>query len=59
MAPRRWLPPPVNWVVSQTFSHSDAEYLEAAKLCIEKGNDVTPQIHGFTASSGANRGLTQ
>jgi ankyrin len=49
----------VNWVVSQTFSHSDAEYLEAAKLCIEKGNDVNAvNSQGFTAVIGAaNRGF--
>jgi ankyrin len=49
----------VNWVVSQTFSRSDQEYLEAAKLCIEKGNDVNAaNSQGFTAMHGAaNRGL--
>jgi ankyrin len=49
----------VNWVVSQTFSHSDAEYLEAAMLCIDKGNDVNAvNSQGFTAVIGAaNRGF--
>jgi len=49
----------VNWVVSQTFSHSDEEYLEAAKLCIEKGNDVNAvNSQAFTAVMGAaNRGF--
>jgi ankyrin repeat protein len=49
----------VNWVVSQTFSRSDAEYLEAAKLCIEKGNDINAtNSQGFTAMHGAaNRGF--
>jgi ankyrin repeat protein len=49
----------VNWVVSQTFSRSDAEFLEAAKLCIEKGNDVNAvNSQGFTAVIGAaNRGF--
>ena len=51
----------VNWVVSQTYSHSDAEYLEAAKLCIEKGNDVNAvNSQGFTAMIGAaNRGFDE
>src|SRR5262249_16007405 len=30
----------LNWVVSQTYSLSDAEYLEAAQLCFGKGADV-------------------
>jgi ankyrin repeat protein len=49
----------VNWVVAQTFSHSDAEFIEAAKLCIEKGNDVNAvNSQGFTAVIGAaNRGF--
>jgi ankyrin repeat protein len=49
----------VNWVVAQTFSRSDAEYLEAAKLCIEKGNDVNAvNKQGLTAMHGAtNRGF--
>ena len=49
----------VNWVVSQTFSRSEQEYLEAAKLCLEKGNDVNAtNSQGFTAMHGAaNRGF--
>jgi uncharacterized protein len=50
----------LNWVVSQTFSRSDEEYLEAAKLCIEKGNDVNgvDSRTGLTAMHGAaNRGF--
>jgi uncharacterized protein len=50
----------VNWVVSQTYSRSDDEYLEAAKLCIEKGNDVNAvdSRTGITAMHGAaNRGF--
>ena len=44
----------VNWVVSQTFSRSNEEYLEAAKLCLEKGNDVNAvNNQGFTAMHGA------
>ena len=49
----------VNWVVSQTFSRSDEEYLQAAALCLEKGNDVNAvNSQGFAAIHGAaNRGF--
>ena len=49
----------VNFVVSQTFTHSNEEYLEAAKLCLEKGNDVNAvNNQGITAMHGAtNRGF--
>jgi ankyrin len=50
----------LNWVVSQTFSRSDAEYLEAVKLCLEKGNDINAvdSRTGLTAMHGAtNRGF--
>ena len=49
----------INWVVAQTYSRSDAEYLEAATLCLELGNDVNAvNSQGFTAMHGAaNRGF--
>jgi ankyrin len=49
----------VNWVVAQTYSRSDDEYLEAAKLCLEKGADVNAANNqGFSAIHGAtNRGF--
>ena len=50
----------LNFVVSQTFTRSDEEYLEAVKLCIEKGNDVNAvdSRTGLTAMHGAaNRGF--
>jgi len=49
----------LNWVVAQTYSRSEDEYLEAAKLCLEKGNDVNAvNNQGFTAMHGAaNRGF--
>jgi ankyrin repeat protein len=49
----------VNWVVAQTYSRSDAEYLDAAKLCLELGNDVNAvNSQGFAAIHGAaNRGF--
>jgi len=49
----------INWVVAQTYSRSDAEYLEAAKLCLDRGADVNAaNSQGFTAMHGAaNRGF--
>jgi len=49
----------INWVTLQTFSRSDAEYLEAAKLCLDHGADVNAvNAEGFTAMHGAaNRGF--
>ena len=49
----------VNWVVAQTYTRSEAEYVEAARLCLERGNDVNAaNSQGFTAMHGAaNRGF--
>jgi ankyrin len=49
----------LNWVVAQTFSRSDDEYLEAARLCLDKGADVNAvNKQGLTAMHGAaNRGF--
>jgi ankyrin repeat protein len=49
----------LNWVVAQTFSRSDDEYLEAAKICLDKGADINAvNKQGFTAMHGAaNRGF--
>ena len=49
----------INWVVAQTFSRSEKEYLEAAALCLERGADVNAvNSQGFTAMHGAaNRGF--
>ena len=48
----------INWIPGQTFSHSEAEYLEAVKLCLERGADVNAANSlGLTAMHGAaNRG---
>jgi ankyrin repeat protein len=51
----------VNWVVGQTYSRSDAEYLEAVSLCLDLGGDVNGvNQQGFTAMHGAaNRGFDE
>jgi ankyrin repeat protein len=48
----------INWIPGQTYSHSEAEYVEAVKLCLERGADVNaPNSLGLTAMHGAaNRG---
>jgi ankyrin len=48
----------INWIPGQTFSHSEAEYVEGVKLCLDRGADpnATNSL-GFTAMHGAaNRG---
>jgi len=49
----------VNWVIGETYSRSEEEYLDAARLCLQIGldvNDVNEQ--GFRAIHGAaNRGF--
>jgi ankyrin repeat protein len=49
----------INWVVAQTYSRSNAEYLEAARLCLERGSDVNAvNSQGLAAIHGAaNRGF--
>jgi ankyrin repeat protein len=49
----------INWVVAQTFSRSDSEFLEAARLCLDRGADVNAvNSQGFAAMHGAaNRGF--
>jgi ankyrin repeat protein len=50
----------INWIPGQTFSHSEADYVEAVKLCLAQGVDVNAANSlGFTAMHGAaNRGWT-
>ena len=50
----------INWIPAQTFTRSEADYVEAVKLCLEKGAPVNAAnslqltaIHG-----AANRGWT-
>jgi uncharacterized protein len=49
----------VNWVIGETYTRSEAEYLETAKLLLEKGADVNAvNQQGFRAIHGAaNRGF--
>jgi uncharacterized protein len=49
----------VNWVIGETYSRSDDEYLAAAKLMIDSGLDVNAvNEQGFRAIHGAaNRGF--
>jgi ankyrin repeat protein len=48
----------INWIPGQTYSHTEAEYIEAVKLCLANGAEVNAQNSlGFTAMHGAaNRG---
>jgi ankyrin repeat protein len=48
----------VNWVVAQTYSESQARWIEAVRLCLELGADVNAVNEmGLTAVHGAaNRG---
>jgi ankyrin repeat protein len=51
----------VNWVIGETYSRSDDEYLEAARLCLKLGLDVNAvNGQGFRAIHGAaNRGFNR
>ena len=48
----------INWIPAQTFSRSEAEYVEAVNLCLERGADVNATNSlGLAAIHGAaNRG---
>jgi uncharacterized protein len=48
----------INWIPGQTYSHSEAEYVDAVKLCLEHGADVNAANSlALTAMHGAaNRG---
>src|SRR4029453_6434306 len=48
----------INWIPGQTYSHTEADYVEAVKLCLERGIDVNASNSlGLTAMHGAaNRG---
>ena len=48
----------INWIPAQTFTRSEADYVEAVKLCLERGADVNATNSlGLAAIHGAaNRG---
>jgi len=48
----------INWIPGQTYSHAEADYVEAVKLCLERGAEVNAKNSlGLTAMHGAaNRG---
>src|SRR5262249_1786822 len=48
----------INWIPGQTFSHTEAEFVEAVKLCLDRGAPVNAANSlGLTAMHGAaNRG---
>jgi ankyrin repeat protein len=48
----------INWIPGQTYSHPEADYVEAVKLCLEHGAEVNAKNSlGLTAMHGAaNRG---
>jgi uncharacterized protein len=50
----------INWIPGQTYSHNEPDYVEAVKLCLERGNEVNAANSlGLTAIHGAaNRGWT-
>lgn len=48
----------INWIPGQTYSHPETDYVEAVKLCLDRGADVNAKNSlGLTAMHGAaNRG---
>ena len=50
----------INWVVGQTFSRSAENYVDAVKLCLERGADVnaTNSLQLTALHGAANRGST-
>jgi ankyrin repeat protein len=50
----------INWIPAQTFTRSEAEYVEAVKLCLERGAPVnaTNSLKLAAIHGAANRGWT-
>jgi ankyrin repeat protein len=50
----------INWIPAQTFTRSEANYVEAVKLCLEKGAPVnaTNSLQLAAIHGAANRGWT-
>jgi len=48
----------INWIPGQTFSHDEADYIEAVKLCLVRGADVnaTNSLGMMAMHGAANRG---
>ena len=48
----------INWIPAQTHSHPEADYVEAVKLCLERGADVnaTNSLQLAAIHGAANRG---
>jgi ankyrin repeat protein len=48
----------INWIPAQTFTRSEADYLEAVNLCLERGADVnaTNTLELAAIHGAANRG---
>jgi ankyrin repeat protein len=50
----------INWIPAQTFTRPEADYVEAVKLCLEKGAPVnaTNSLQLAAIHGAANRGWT-
>ena len=50
----------INWIPAQTFTRSEAEYIEAVKLCLERGAPVnaTDSLQLAAIHGAADRGWT-
>jgi ankyrin repeat protein len=50
----------INWIPAQTFTRAEADYVEAVKLCLERGADVnaTNSLKLAAIHGAANRGWT-
>src|SRR4029079_17565140 len=50
----------INWIPAQTVTRSEANYIEAVKLCLERGADVnaTNSLKLAAIHGAANRGWT-
>lgn len=48
----------INWIPGQTYSHSEADYVEAVKLCLDRGAPVnaTNSLGMMAMHGAANRG---
>ena len=43
----------INWIPGETYSHAEADYIEAVKLCLDRGAEVNAKNSlGLTAMHG-------